>query len=166
MEQNGLCTQNVATPPYCAPQTSQHAERNVVPQAASAPAGKGKYRAMLWGTGGTVLSAVGFIALALFEQYNGMLSELRSDLKHFNETSSEYVKKESVQKYREEMRECLKEQQTSNAARSQLEQELRASERAREQMGRELQRMSERLAFLEGRQSASPPPYPIATGEK
>jgi chromosome segregation ATPase len=121
---------------------------------------------MLWGTGGTVLSAVGFIALALFEQYNGMLSELRSDLKHFNETSSEYVKKESVQKYREEMRECLKEQQTSNAARSQLEQELRASERAREQMGRELQRMSERLAFLEGRQSASPPPYPIATAEK
>ena len=44
---------------------------------------------LLWGMGGTLLSAVGFIAMILFEQYNSALSELRNDLKHFHETSSE-----------------------------------------------------------------------------
>jgi hypothetical protein len=101
------------------------------------------------------LSAVGFVALALFEQYNGMISELRSDLKHFNETSAEYVKKESLQKYKDRVHDCLKEIHASSAARSQLEQELRASEKAREQMRLELQRMSERLAFVEGRHAAT-----------
>jgi hypothetical protein len=103
--------------------------------------------------GGTLLSGLGLIGLALFEQYNGMISELRNDLKHFNETSSQYVKKESVQRYREQMKECLKEAQASNMARAQLEQELRASERAREETAGELQRMRERMAFLEGRQA-------------
>ena len=166
MEQNGLYNRNEASPPHSTLPTNQRAEQDAVSQPASAPTGKGKYRAMLWGTGGTILSAVGFIALALFEQYNGMISELRGDLKHFNETSSDYVKKESVQKYRDEMRECLKELQTSNAARLQLEQELRASEKAREQMGHDLQRMSERLAFVEGRQSATQPLTPVAAAEK
>src|SRR5439155_1816655 len=78
------------------------------------PLPKGSRRGLVWGLGGTLLSAVGFIALALFEQYNGMISELRGDLKHFNETSSEYVKKEGLQRFRE----CVKEMQASNAARA------------------------------------------------
>ena len=63
---------------------------------------------------------VGFIAMILFEQYNSALTELHNDLKHFNETSSQFVKKESVQRYKEEMRECLKEMQASNSARTLL----------------------------------------------
>src|SRR5438105_4306791 len=114
-----------------------------------------KGKGLIWGLGGTILSVIGFIALALFEQYNGMLSELRSDLKHFNETSSEFVKKENVQRYREEMKNCIKEIQASSAARTILEQELKASEKAREDMAHELQRMRERLAFLEGKQTAT-----------
>ncbi|MFL5241076.1 MAG: hypothetical protein ACJ8FY_03125 [Gemmataceae bacterium] len=113
-------------------------------------------RGLTWGLGGTILSVIGFIALALFEQYNSMVGELRSNLKHFNETSSEFVKKENVQRYRDEMRECLKEIHVSNAARSRLEQELRASENTREEMVKEVQRMRERLAFVEGRQTAVP----------
>jgi septal ring factor EnvC (AmiA/AmiB activator) len=113
-------------------------------------------RALFWSMGGTLLSAVGFVALALFEQYNGMLTELRNDLKHFNETSSDYVKKDSIQRLREHVLECIKDLNVVTAARTQTEQELRASERAREEMAREVQRMRERLAYLEGRHSAVP----------
>jgi hypothetical protein len=120
--------------------------------------------ALLWGMGGTLLSAVGFIGLALFEQYNGMLTELRNDLKHFNETSVEFAKKDSLQRLRDQLKERFKEMDQSNVMRERLAAELRASERAREEMARELQRMRERLAYLEGRQAATavaapaPPP--------
>ena len=117
------------------------------------PALSRRNRRLFWGLGGTVLSAVGFIAMILFEQYNSALTELHNDLKHFNETSSQFVKKESVQRYKEEMRECLKEMQASNSARTLLEQELRASEKTRDEMSHELQRMRERLAYLEGLQT-------------
>jgi hypothetical protein len=123
-------------------------------QAAPAPKKRGR-GPLLWGMGGTLLSALGFIGLALFEQYNSMLSELRSDMKHFNETSSEYVKKESLQRFRDQVKERFKDANESRVLRTQLEQELKASERAREEMTHELQRMRERLAFLEGRHTAS-----------
>jgi hypothetical protein len=115
-------------------------------------------RALLWGTVSTVLSAIGLIGLALFEQYNGMLSELRTDLKHFNETSSEYVKRDTYHRLRDELKELRKETQTSNLAVVQAEQEVKASDKAREELARELQRVRERLAYLEGRQAATPSP--------
>ena len=133
---------------------------------AAAPSANSRRRALLWSMGGTILSAVGFVALALFEQYNGMVSELRSDLKHFNETSSEFVKKDSLQKIRDKMWDCLKEMQASNVARAQLEQELKASEKARTEMASELQRMRERLAYVEGRQMALPNAGPAASAKK
>src|SRR5438128_87576 len=91
-------------------------------------------RPLLWGLGGTLLSGLGFVGLALFEQYNGMLSELRADLKHFNETSSEYVKKDSLQRIREHFRDCMKELHEIDAAKGRVEQELRASEKARDEL--------------------------------
>jgi septal ring factor EnvC (AmiA/AmiB activator) len=103
--------------------------------------------------GGTVLSALGFIALALFEQYNGMISELRGDLKHFNETSSEYVKRDSFQRLRDQTKEHFKELQDATATRAQLEHELIASEKAREEIAHELHQIRERLAFVEGQQA-------------
>jgi hypothetical protein len=109
----------------------------------------------LWGLGGTILSVVGFIAMILFEQYNSVLAELRADLKHFHEVAGTFVKKDNVQRYREQMRECLKEIHASSAARAQLEHELQASEKARGDMAAELQRMRERLSYLEGRQAAA-----------
>jgi hypothetical protein len=117
---------------------------------------RAKKRRIIWGVGGTVFSALGFIALALFEQYNGMISEMRADLKHFNETSSEYVKKDTFQRFRERLRDSMKEMQEANTARAHLEQELKASEKAREIMFQEIQRMRERLAYVEGRQTTQP----------
>jgi len=126
---------------------------------------KGKRR-LLWGLGGTLLSGLGFIALALFEQYNGMLSELRGDLKHFNETSSEYVKKDNLQRLREHTRQMIQEMHASTAARARVEMELQASEKARDQMASELQRMRERLAYLEGRQTMTPALSSVTAGKK
>jgi hypothetical protein len=111
--------------------------------------------------GGTILSALGFIGLALFEQYNGMLTELRNDLKHFNEISSELVKKESLQRLRDQLKERFKQLEESSVAKSRLEAELKASEKAREETARELQRMRERLAFLEGRHASAPNAQPF-----
>jgi septal ring factor EnvC (AmiA/AmiB activator) len=117
---------------------------------------KAKRRRLLWGLGGTILSALGFVGLALFEQYNGVLSELRADLKHFNETSGEYVKKDSLQRIREHFRDCMKELHEIDAAKGRLEQELKASEKARDELAQELRQMRERLAYMEGRQTANP----------
>ena len=107
-------------------------------------------RAVMWGVISTALSAIGLIGLALFEQYNGMLAELRMDLKHFSETSSEYVKKDRLQKCWERLKECSKEISASAVARERLEQELKAGERTREEMAKEMQQLRERLAYLEG----------------
>src|SRR5260370_17986579 len=91
--------------------------------------GKFKKRRGIWGISGTAFSAIGFIGLALFEQYNSVLSEFRADLKHFNETSSEYVKRESFQRFREHFRESMKELHEAELTRMRLEQELKASEK-------------------------------------
>jgi hypothetical protein len=160
MDQSGLlrgnregCSSSVTAP------SSQFAggfpKHAVNPSAAPSPKKRGR-GPLLWGMGGTLLSAFGFIGLALFEQYNGMLTELRYDLKHFNETSAEFVKKENLQRLRDQLKVRFKEIEESSAARKEIELELRASEKAREEMTRELQRMRERLAFLEGRQTVSP----------
>jgi septal ring factor EnvC (AmiA/AmiB activator) len=117
---------------------------------------KAKKRRLLWGLAGTILSALGFVGLALFEQYNGVLSELRADLKHFNETSSEYVKKDSFQRFRDHFRDCMKEFHETEAAKARLEQELKASEKVRDELTQEVHQMRERLAYVEGRQTATP----------
>ncbi len=106
--------------------------------------------AILWGIVSSFLSVSGLIGYALFEQYNNMLSELRTDLKHFNQTSSEYVHKEQMQHFREKMHELYKTISNANATHTILEQELKASERLREDQSREIQRLRERVAYVEG----------------
>lgn len=110
---------------------------------------------LIWGVGGTVLSVVGFIGMIMFEEYNSLMLELRGDLKHYYETSGELVKKDSFHKLRDRVIDCCKDVQAANAARVQLEQELRASEKARDELARELRQMRERVAFIEGWQTAT-----------
>lgn len=117
---------------------------------------KDRSRAFLWGMGGTILSVLSFVAMIGFEQYSGMLSELRNDLKHFNETSADYVKKDSFQRFRDLLRDCYKQTQAANLARAQLEEELKESKKARQDLERELQHLREQLAYVEGRQMAAP----------
>ncbi|HEV3261840.1 MAG TPA: hypothetical protein VG013_33630 [Gemmataceae bacterium] len=138
-------------------QCSYSTEERLPPQlgAPSSWLGRGrKRRALIWGITSTVLSAIGLIGLAMFEQYNGMLSELRSDLKHFNEISGEFVKKDRMQRCWDRMREYSREVAAASMAREQTERELQASERAREEMTKEMQQLRERLAYLEGLRAA------------
>ena len=117
--------------------------------------------AILVGVGSSLLSVIGFGALTAFEQYNSLISEMRTDLKHFNETVGEYVKRDNFQRYRDQVKEKIKELQETNVAKYRLEQELKASEKLRLETAEELRRLRERLAYLEGRQStiaSNPPP--------
>jgi hypothetical protein len=107
-------------------------------------------RAFIWGAVSTALSAAGLIAFALFEQYNSAVSELRSDLKRFNETSAEYAKRDQLTRFREHLIQMARDMAELKASRATLEQELRASERCREEQVKELNRVREKLAYLEG----------------
>jgi hypothetical protein len=123
-------------------------------------------RALWWGIAGTLLSGVGWIALMLFDQYNASLAELRNDLKHFHEARAELVKKESMRKLYEHVKDCFKELQASIADRTALEKQLKESDRSRRAVARELQRIRERLANVEGRQSATTVAVPLCGGER
>jgi septal ring factor EnvC (AmiA/AmiB activator) len=156
MDQNALIHRNGGGASSPGPHSGYLADAAVTdhahPSGLPSPLRKG-HSTLFWGLGGTVLSAVGFIALALFEQYNGMISELRSDLKHFNETSSEFVKRDSFQRLRDQTKEHFKEVQEATGTKAQIEHELMASEKAREEVARELHQIRERLAFVEGQQA-------------
>jgi hypothetical protein len=150
MHQNGtalthptplISSTHVATSPHQAP-------RSLLPRSSR------RRQAILWGIGSTVLSGLGLIALCLFEQYNGMLSELRADLKHFNETVGEYAKKERVASLREAVRQCSNELATSKVEHEQLGQELRVSQTQRAVLEKELQQLRERMAYVEGMRAA------------
>jgi hypothetical protein len=107
-------------------------------------------RAFIWGVASTALSAAGLIAFALFEQYNSAISELRADLKRFNETSADYAKRDQISRLREQFIQMAKDMYELKATRTTLEVELRASERAREDQVKEVNRLRERLAYVEG----------------
>ena len=150
MNQNGtalthpttlVSSTHVATSPHQTP-------HSLLPRASR------RRQAILWGIASTVLSALGLIALCLFEQYNGMLSELRADLKHFNETVGEYAKKDRVMALREAIRQCSSEMAVGKLQREQLEQELKASQTQRALLEKELQQLRERLAYVEGLRAA------------
>jgi chromosome segregation ATPase len=109
----------------------------------------------LWGiSGGTILSVFGWVGLLLFEQYCANLAELRTDLKHFNEVSGDLVRNESLKKLVDRISECTADLEASNTERAALQQELEASDHKRRVQARQLQELRERLASVEGRQSA------------
>jgi septal ring factor EnvC (AmiA/AmiB activator) len=150
MDQNDVVCRNVSIVSACPATHAHHAE---APH--PAPASKSRL-AVLWGVSGTVLSTLGFIAWALFEQYNNNLMELQRDLKHFHEASADLVKKDSLQRCYNKLAECTRELQASTTAREQLVRELEASQKSHREMEREVQHLRERLASVEGRQSATP----------
>jgi hypothetical protein len=157
--------ETIASPTPPAHRQPDPAPAGSAPPAPAARGGKGRL-AFLWGVSGSVLSAVGFVGLTLFGQYNDSLTELRRDLKHFNETSAELVKKESMQRLRDQLKEWHKEIQAAAVARAQMEQEWQAGQKERHEMAAELQRLRERLAAVEGRQAATPIVVPIPQPDK
>jgi hypothetical protein len=150
MDQNDVVCRNVSIVSAC---PAAHAHQAEAPHPAHLSKGR---LAVLWGVSGTVLSTLGFIAWALFEQYNNNLMELQRDLKHFHEASADLVKKESLQRCYNKLAESTKELQASTTAREQLIRELEVSQKNQHELQREVQQLRERLASVEGRQSAAP----------
>jgi hypothetical protein len=128
------------------------------------PSGTGK-RALWWGLAGTLLSGLGWVALMLFDQYNAGLAELRNDLKHFHEARAELVTKERLRKLMDHVKDSYKELHAATLAREELQRQLKESERSRRAVSREVQRLRERLAAVEGRQAAMPVVVPMG-GER
>ncbi len=170
MEQTGIvCRQveTVALPMHRPAVPLNEGEAHPGLFAGQPTAGKSRGRtALFWSIGGTVLSGIGFIALALFEQYNDSLTELRHDLKHFNETSADFVKKEGLRRFMTRVKGGLKQVETAEAARLQMEHELRASEQDRRDLTHEMQRLRERLAAVEGRQAVTAVVVPAVPPKK
>jgi hypothetical protein len=172
MEQSELVCHQVETihaPNYgTSPLSGEHGMGSP-PFHGSVPFASGKRKsrlAILGAISGSVLSGLGFIALTLYQNYADSLNELHRDLKHFNEASADLVKKDSLQRMREQLREYRKETQAAALARAQMEHEWQAGERDRKELASELQRLRERLAAVEGRQAATPVVLPVAPPPK
>jgi hypothetical protein len=142
-----------------------------VPAAAPLPARardlKGEERwPVLWRVfGTTVLSIAALIAITLYNQVTAGLNELRTDVQRCAAGSGEVVKKEEFSGRLQELNgrtsaawNSLKDVQTAQASAlaqrsALLEQQVKAGEDERKELARELQRLRERLAALEGRQT-------------
>jgi hypothetical protein len=137
----------------------------------------GRAATLFWGlSGGTVLSIAGFIGLTLYQQNNDTLSELRKDLRQLILNSSEHVKREEVQSKMTTMWGFAKDLHAAHLTTSKelesakalivtqseriahLEERWKTADEDRKDFVRELQRLRERLATVEGRQAALVPP--------
>jgi predicted flavoprotein YhiN len=127
----------------------------------------GKAASILWGiSGGTVFSVVGFVVLTLYQQYNENLVDINKDLKHLNEVTAEHMKREEVRTRMTTLWNSLKDMtkevqvaKTMNVSQEgriiRLEERWKAAEEERRELVRELQRLRERLARVEGQQAVS-----------
>ncbi len=112
----------------------------------------------VWGiSGGGVLSALGFVALTLYQQYNDSVNELQRDLKHFNTASTELVRKDEFHNRMAPLWGQIQKLEKQLIEKSErlllVEHELKLSQEDRREQIRELQHLRERLASLEGQQS-------------
>ncbi len=181
METTGQTYENVRAVTVCLP---SHPPYTADPSTYNPGKPKGWHRvALFWSvSGGTILSVVGFIALTLYQQYSDSLTELRNDLKHFNTTCADLVKKDTLHNRFASIKESIRDLQAANLSSTkelqavqsaavfrdtrtaQFETRIKAMEDERRQLIQEIQRLRERLASVEGRQSAllPVPPAPRA----
>jgi septal ring factor EnvC (AmiA/AmiB activator) len=150
----------------------------------SAEPGKPRRRsALFWTIGSSLASAAGFLCIMLYEQYDRNLTELRNDLKHFNEVSGEQVKRDEMRNRFTSMWNIIKDMQTASQETgkethrlkadiltketrlAQLEQQLKSADDDRKELNREVLRLRERLASVEGRVSSFSPVIPSTTGK-
>jgi len=122
------------------------------------PARKKRSNSLFWGiSGGSILGALGFVALTFYQQYNDSIVELQRDLKHFNTTCADLVKKDDLShRFKtcwtmvEKLDKTLGEKSERLALMEHL---LKNSEDERKEQAHEVQRLRERLAGVEARQS-------------
>jgi hypothetical protein len=137
-------------------------------QGAAAGPGKGEERVSLFWRlfGGTLLSIGALVVITLYQQFSNSLAELRTDMIHLNESRGDLMHKDEFNSRMNSVWSSIKDLQTAGATmtgmrerEALLEQQLKSAEDERKEMTRELQRLRERLAVLEGRQGAGGPSH-------
>ena len=132
---------------------------------AAAPAARGEEGTPLFWRifGTTVLSIASLVAVTLYQQLSGAVSELRNECHALSESCGDLVKKDEYNSHNLAVANSLKEVQANNAAALdlwreralELERQIKADEEEYKQqsrdLSRELQRLRERLAVLESR---------------
>jgi len=121
---------------------------------------------LFWGiSGGSAIGAVGFVLLTLYQQYDNSVTELQRDVKHFNESCADLVKKEEIKGRFKTFWELMDKQGKELNEKSQrltlLEHDLTTREEERKQLAIEVQRLRERMARLEGQQAPRSPEHEL-----
>jgi hypothetical protein len=104
-----------------------------------------------WKVGGGV--ALGLLALSLFISHLNSLAAVRGELRQLREASAVAVPKDGQRISAEP---AATHKQEAPASPSDIERELVMLRKHRDEVNRELQRLRERLACVEGRQAGSP----------
>jgi hypothetical protein len=117
---------------------------------------------IFWGiSGASMLGAAGFVLLTLYQQYDNSVTELQRDLKHFNESCAGLMRKDDfTNKTKNQWDMILKLEKELNEKSERivlLEHQLKSREEDDRELVREVQRLRERVAAVEGRQSALQP---------
>ncbi len=132
--------------------------------------------------GGTLISIFALVIITAYTQFSGSITDIRSEIARINESRGDLVKKHEVNELRGDVNRLnegrgdlikkdefngrvlevwngIRELQAANLMTtalkerfSLLEQQLKASEDERKELTRELQKLRERLAAVEGRQ--------------
>lgn len=112
--------------------------------------------------GGTLLSIAALVAVTLYQQFNNGLNDLRNDLSRLNEGRGDFIKKDEFNSRMGAAWGGIKEAKDASTTVATLkehslllEQQVKSGEEERKDLMREVRRLTERLAALEGRQSAT-----------
>ena len=134
-----------------------------------APHPKGEERiSVFWRVfGGTLVSLAGLVVITVYQGLNGSIHDLRAEISRLNEGRSELIKKDEFNSRLSSAWTAIREHQSVGGAVSALkeraeglEKQLKAAEDERKELTRELHRLRERQAVLEGRQGAVERPKP------
>jgi hypothetical protein len=142
------------------------------PPAAAPPVKKEEDRIpLMWRLSfGALLSLVALVCITLYHQLNNTLSALRSDVANVNAKSAALVSKDEFNKglieinsRNKTLQDSIKDLHQANAAllalrerSDQLKERLDKSDKKREELAEEVQRLRERLAVLEARRAKDP----------
>src|SRR4051794_37498384 len=112
--------------------------------------------------GGTLLSIAALVAVTLYQQFNNGLNDVRNDISRLNEGRGDFIKKDEFNGRMTTAWAGIKDASNAGTALTALrehelllEQQVKAGDEERKDLVREVRRLSERLAGLEGRQSAT-----------
>jgi hypothetical protein len=141
-------------------------------KARSEPRGEEKISVFWRVFGGTLLSIAALTVMTVYQQFSTNLNELRAAINHLSEVQADLVKKDDLNTRSMALWTSIKESGGDLALlktkAALLESQTQASEKERKELHDKVERLTERLAALEGRQHLPVSPtlkVPAGAGE-